>query len=129
MTTVLLAEDDADIRDLIAFRLDRAGYTVRAVGDGVAALAAVEAGGVDLALLDVQMPGLTGLQVCRRLRANPATSDLPVIVVTAAARADDVAGGFDAGADDYIVKPFSPRLLVERVQALPNRRVVAARVG
>ena len=126
MTTVLVAEDDADIRYLITRLLDRAGYTVLTTGNGLAALTAAEAGGVDLALLDVRMPGLTGLQVCQRLRDNPATAGLPVILVTGAARGPDMADGFAAGADDYIVKPFSPREVTERVEAQLSRRLVGA---
>jgi DNA-binding response OmpR family regulator len=121
MTTVLVADDDLDIRELVAFKLAQAGYEVRSAPDGVAALDAARAGGVDLVVLDLMMPGLSGLDVCAELRREPATAELPVIMLTARAQDQDVATGFAAGADDYVVKPFSPRELVSRVQAVLGR--------
>jgi len=121
MTTVLVADDDLDIRELVAFKLAQAGYEVRSAPDGVAALGAARAGGVDLVVLDLMMPGLSGLDVCAELRREPATAELPVIMLTARAQDQDVATGFAAGADDYVVKPFSPRELVSRVQAVLGR--------
>lgn len=121
MTTVLVADDDLDIRELVAFKLAQAGYEVRSAPDGVAALDAARAGGVDLVVLDLMMPGLSGLDVCAELRRAPATAELPVIMLTARAQDQDVATGFAAGADDYVVKPFSPRELVSRVQAVLGR--------
>jgi DNA-binding response OmpR family regulator len=113
--TVLVADDDPDIRELVVFKLEQAGYTVHAVGDGEAALAAIMALTPDLILLDVMMPGLNGFEVCRRLRANQNTATTPVIMLTARAQEADVESGFAVGADDYIVKPFSPRELLTRV--------------
>jgi DNA-binding response OmpR family regulator len=113
--TVLVADDDPDIRELVVFKLEQAGYTVHAVGDGEAALAATMALTPDLILLDVMMPGLNGFEVCRRLRANQNTATTPVIMLTARAQEADVESGFAVGADDYIVKPFSPRELLTRV--------------
>jgi DNA-binding response OmpR family regulator len=113
--TVLVADDDPDIRELVVFKLEQAGYTVHAVGDGEAALAATMALTPDLILLDVMMPGLNGFEVCRRLRANQHTATTPVIMLTARAQEADVESGFAVGADDYIVKPFSPRELLTRV--------------
>ena len=121
MTAVLVADDDLDIRELVAFKLAQAGYEVRSAPDGVAALDAARAGGVDLVVLDLMMPGLSGLDVCAELRREPATAELPVIMLTARAQDQDVATGFAAGADDYVVKPFSPRELVSRVQAVLGR--------
>ncbi|TNM67442.1 response regulator [Streptomyces sp. NP160] len=121
MTTVLVADDDLDIRELVAFKLTQAGFEVRSVPDGAAALDAARAGGVDIAVLDLMMPGLSGLDVCAELRRTPATAELPVIMLTARAQDQDVASGFAAGADDYVVKPFSPRELVSRVQAVLGR--------
>jgi len=121
MTTVLVADDDLDIRELVAFKLAQAGYEVRSAPDGVAALDAARAGGVDLVVLDLMMPGLSGLDVCAELRREPVTAELPVIMLTARAQDQDVATGFAAGADDYVVKPFSPRELVSRVQAVLGR--------
>ncbi|WP_328467516.1 response regulator [Actinoplanes sp. NBC_00393] len=121
MTTVLVADDDADIRDLVAFKLEQAGLEVITVGDGQAAVETARARQPDLAVLDVSMPGLSGIDVCRTLRAEPATSGMLIIMLTARVQEQDVEGGFSAGADDYVTKPFSPRELVSRIQALLTR--------
>jgi DNA-binding response OmpR family regulator len=113
---VLVAEDDPDVRELIERKLRSDGMDVLAVADGVAALQAARTARPDLVLLDVMMPGMTGLQICEELRAHVATRDLPVVLITARARDVDVQTGYDAGADDYIVKPFSPRDLVSRIR-------------
>ncbi|MCH5670785.1 response regulator transcription factor [Streptomyces gilvus] len=121
MARVLIADDDADIRDLVAFKLTQGGHQVTVAPDGMAALKAVREEPVDLALLDIRMPGMSGLDVCRELRAAPETATLPVILITARSQEGDVEVGFAAGADDYIIKPFSPRELSSRVTALLNR--------
>ncbi len=121
MTTVLVADDDADIRELVSFKLTQAGYHVLAVEDGLAALETARAEVPDLLVLDLMMPGLTGLEVCRRLRADDETASLPIIMLTAKAQEVDVSTGFATGVDDYVVKPFSPRELVGRVQAVLAR--------
>ncbi len=119
---VLVADDDDDIRDLVAFRLDRAGYEVLRAGDGQQALDLAREHQPDLAVLDVMMPKLTGYDVTRELRADSATSRIPVILLTARVQEADVARGFEAGADDYVTKPFSPQELKARVQAVLGRR-------
>ena len=119
---VLVADDDDDIRDLVAFRLDRAGYEVLRAGDGQQALDLAREHHPDLAVLDVMMPKLTGYDVTRELRADTATSRIPVILLTARVQEADVARGFEAGADDYVKKPFSPQELKARVQAVLGRR-------
>ena len=119
---VLVADDDDDIRDLVAFRLDRAGYEVLRAGDGQQALDLAREHKPDLAVLDVMMPKLTGYDVTRELRADAATSRIPVILLTARVQEADVARGFEAGADDYVKKPFSPQELKARVQAVLGRR-------
>ncbi|MBN0048214.1 response regulator [Streptomyces actuosus] len=121
MAHVLIADDDADIRDLVAFKLAQGGHRVTAVQDGMAALKTVREQPVDMALLDIRMPRMSGLDVCRELRAAPETATLPVILITARSQEGDVEVGFAAGADDYIIKPFSPRELSSRVTALLNR--------
>ncbi len=121
MTTVLLAEDDADIRMLMTLKLTRAGHQVRGFGDGLSAAADAREHPPDLAVLDVMMPGMSGLEVCRELRQDPATAHIPVILLTAMAREADIAAGLAAGADDYIVKPFSPRDFAMRVNAVLAR--------
>jgi len=121
VTVVLVADDDADIRDLVAFKLEQAGLEVIAVEDGQAALEQARARQPTLAVLDVSMPGLSGIDVCRMLRADPATAGMLIIMLTARVQEQDVEGGFSAGADDYVTKPFSPRELVSRIQALLSR--------
>ena len=120
-STVVVADDDADIRDLVRFKLEQSGLFVVAVGDGAAALEACEEHGPDLVILDVMMPGMSGLDVCRSLRDSDELSAVPVILLTARAQESDIAQGFEAGADDYVVKPFSPRELSSRVQAVLQR--------
>jgi two-component system phosphate regulon response regulator PhoB len=121
MTTILIADDDPDIRDLVAFKLEQAGFAVAAVEDGLAALSAARDAPPDLIVLDVMMPGMSGIDVCRELRAHAATAKLPVILLTARVQEGDMEVGFGAGADDYVVKPFSPRELISRVEALLAR--------
>ena len=121
MARILVADDDVDIRELVEFKLSTLGHDVVAVADGAAAIEACKAQRPDLAVLDVMMPGVSGLDAIRAIRADPALADLPVILLTARAQESDVETGFDSGADDYITKPFSPRELASRVQALLSR--------
>lgn len=120
--TVLVADDDEDILQLVSFRLERAGYNVVTAADGQQALAAAREHQPDLAVLDVMMPGLNGYEVTRQLRADSATAQIPVILLTARVQEADVSRGFEAGADDYLRKPFSPQELRSRVQAILARR-------
>jgi DNA-binding response OmpR family regulator len=119
---VLAADDDEDILELIAFRLERSGYTVLQARDGEEALELARASLPDLAVLDVMMPKIDGFELTRRLRENEATNRIPIILLTARAQEADIQRGFDAGADDYIRKPFSPQELRARVQAILGRR-------
>ena len=119
---VLVADDDADIRALVSFRLEKAGYDVVQAADGEEALRLTRERAPDLAVLDVMMPRLTGDEVTRQIRADDATSAIPVILLTARVQEADVARGFEAGADDYMKKPFSPQELRARVQAILGRR-------
>jgi DNA-binding response OmpR family regulator len=118
---VLVADDDPDIRSLVALRLERSGYEVVAAGDGEQALAAALERALDLALLDVMMPKLDGYEVTERLRQHEATRHLPVILLTARVQESDIARGVEAGADDYVKKPFSTSELRDRVQAVLGR--------
>ncbi len=120
---IVVADDDPDILDLVVFKLTQAGFDTVGVSDGVAALAAIEADPPRLAILDVMMPGLSGIDVLRKLRATTATKDLDVILLTARARDADVDTGFATGANDYVIKPFSPRELVHRINAVLARGV------
>ena len=119
---VLVADDDPDILTLVGFRLERAGYEVLPARDGEEALALALERQPDLAILDVMMPKLDGYEVTQRLRKDPATSGMPVILLTARVQEADITRGFEAGADDYIKKPFSPQELRARVQAILGRR-------
>lgn len=121
MISVLIADDDTDIRDLVQFKLEQAGFEVTAVDNGLAALSAARRDPPDLVVLDVMMPGMSGIDVCQELRRDQHTAGLPIILLTARAQEGDVEIGFGVGADDYIVKPFSPRELLNRVEAVLAR--------
>jgi len=121
MARIVVADDDADIRDLVVFKLRQAGHDVEAVEDGAAAVAACQASPPDLVVLDVMMPGMGGLDATRALRLDPRVARVPVILLTARAQESDIEQGFGAGADDYVVKPFSPRELASRVAAVLAR--------
>jgi DNA-binding response OmpR family regulator len=123
---VLVADDEEDIRALVAFRLDRAGYDVITAADGEEALTLATTRLPDLVVLDMMMPKANGLEVTRSLRGLEATKHIPVILLTARAQEADVASGFEAGVDDYVKKPFSPKDLQLRVQALLERPPAAA---
>ena len=116
---VLVADDEDDIRGLVGLAVRKAGCTLAAsVADGTSALAAARADVPDLAVLDVSMPGSTGLEVCTALREDPATAGVRVLLLSAGASADDVARGLAAGADAYLAKPFGIADLVARVREL-----------
>ncbi|TYL53254.1 response regulator transcription factor [Agromyces mariniharenae] len=119
MARVLVVDDDATVADVVIAYLERAGIATERATDGVAALAAAEASALDAVVLDLMLPGLDGIEVLHRLRTARPT--VPVIMLTARGEEDDRLVGLEAGADDYIVKPFSPRELVLRVQAVLRR--------
>ena len=114
---VLVADDDPDILNLVTLRLERDGYEVVGAADGQGALEQALGRAPDLALLDVSMPKLDGYEVAQRLRAHEPTREMPIIFLTARAQASDVARGLEAGASDYVTKPFSTADLRLRVQA------------
>ncbi len=118
---ILVAEDDRDIADLIAHYVHRQGWQSHVVSAGDDALAYARSEAIDLIVLDVMLPGLSGLEVCRALRSDKATEAIPIIMVTARADESDRILGLDLGADDYLPKPFSPNELVARVRALLRR--------
>jgi DNA-binding response OmpR family regulator len=118
---VLVADDEDDIRALVSFRLKRAGYEVITAADGEEAFLLATTRLPDLVVLDMMMPKATGLEVTRNMREQATTKDIPIILLTARAQEADVAHGFEAGADDYVKKPFSPQDLQARVQALLER--------
>src|SRR2546428_8509747 len=118
---VLVADDDEDILTLVEYRLMRNGFEVLVARDGEEALQLAAERIPDLAILDVMMPRIDGFDATRRLRANATTARIPVILLTARAQEADVTRGFEAGADDYLRKPFSPQELAMRVQAILGR--------
>jgi len=116
--TVLVADDDPDIQSLVVLRLERSGYRVLRASDGQEALDLALSELPDLAVLDITMPKLDGFEVTRSLRANEQTVDMPVILLTARVQDGDVKRGFEAGATDYVKKPFSPQELGERISSI-----------
>jgi DNA-binding response OmpR family regulator len=123
---VLIVEDETDIRDMLAYNLKQEGYDVATVDTGGAALDEVNQFGPDLVVLDLMLPGLDGLQVCRAIRADGNTAAIPIIMLTAKAEESDRIVGLELGADEYITKPFSPNEVVARVRAQLRRAHRAA---
>jgi DNA-binding response OmpR family regulator len=122
MASVLVVDDDPDVCDLVTYKLEQSGFDVRRANDGDGALREVAKQIPDLVLLDIMMPGISGLEVLQRWRGSSPTAGMPVIMLTARAQENDVERGFELGADDYVVKPFSPRELARRVTAVMSRR-------
>lgn len=120
-TNILAVEDEEAIRNMLSISLERDGHTVIAVASVADAKRVLLSTSVDIALVDWMLPGGTGLELVRAIRADNATRSLPVIMLTARADEDDVAAGLDAGADDYVTKPFSPKELNSRIRALLRR--------
>jgi DNA-binding response OmpR family regulator len=117
-SSIVVADDDADIRGLIVFTLERRGYVVYPAASGDVALELARSVAPQLVVLDVMMPGLTGLEVARELRADSATAGIPILILSAQGQAAEIAAGLASGACEYLVKPFLPRELSERVGAL-----------
>ena len=118
---ILVADDDDDLRALVSYRLESAGYDVVQAVDGQQAVDLAFERAPDVVVLDVMMPKLDGYEVARRLRADERTQRVPVILLTSRSQEQDVAAGFDAGANDYVTKPFSPAELHARVRAMLAR--------
>jgi two-component system, OmpR family, alkaline phosphatase synthesis response regulator PhoP len=119
--SIVVIEDEDAIRDVVAYNLERAGFRVATAADGREGLLRVREHRPDLVVLDLMLPELDGLDVCRALRDEPETALLPVIMLTAKGSEDDIVAGLSAGADDYVTKPFSPRELVARIEAMLRR--------
>jgi len=119
---ILVVEDEADIQQLVSYNLIKAGMHVTCADRGEDALAVLEREQVDGIILDLMLPGLDGLEICRRIREQEQTRHIPVIILTAKSEDDDVVAGLDIGADDYVTKPFSPKILVARLQAAMRRK-------
>lgn len=127
--SILVVEDEEDILEVIQYNLSREGYRVTGVRDGERGLDRARRDAPDLVLLDLMLPGLDGLTVCRRLKDDPLTRTIPVVMVTAKGEESDVVLGLGLGADDYVVKPFSPRELVARVRAVLRRGPLKEEIG
>jgi len=119
--SILIVEDETDIMNLIAWHLGNDGYTTFQAPDGQKGLELAEEKLPDLILLDLILPGMDGLEVCKSLHQNPSTKSIPVVMLTARGEEVDRIVGFELGADDYIVKPFSPRELILRIRAILRR--------
>jgi len=118
---VLVVEDDEDILELIAYNLRKEGFRVTCVASGEDAQRKLRTESYNLVILDLMLPGIDGLEVCKSLRKHPSTAELPVMMVTAKGGESDIVAGLELGADDYIVKPFSPNVLIARIKTLLRR--------
>ena len=120
---ILIVDDEEDILELLKYNLSREGYKVSCAASGEETLRAVRSGIPDLIVLDLMLPGIDGLDVARQLKNDPKTRDVPIVMLTAKGEEADIVTGLELGADDYITKPFSPRVLLARVRAVLRRRV------
>lgn len=119
---ILIVEDDEDIQQLVSYNLIKNGFHVTCADTGEEGLQKLQAGGIDCIVLDLMLPGVSGLDVCRAIRKNGSCEGIPILMLTAKGEEDDVVAGLECGADDYVTKPFSPKVLLARVKALLRRR-------
>jgi two-component system alkaline phosphatase synthesis response regulator PhoP len=127
-TKILVVDDEKDLVDLISYNLEKDGFEVFKAFNGEKALELVKSGSPDLVILDLMLPGIQGMEVCKFIRNNPATASLPIIMVTAKGEEVDRVLGLEIGADDYITKPFSVRELLARVRAVLRRFAVSSEI-
>ncbi|MBU4262647.1 MAG: response regulator transcription factor [Proteobacteria bacterium] len=120
--TILIVEDDEDIQQLVSYNLIKSGLHVTCADTGEEGLQKLQPGGIDCILLDLMLPGMSGLEVCRAIKKNESCEGIPILILTAKGEEDDVVTGLECGADDYVTKPFSPKVLIARVKALLRRR-------
>ena len=120
---ILIVDDEEDILELLKYNLSREGYKVSCAASGEETLRAMRSGIPDLIILDLMLPGIDGLEVARQLKNDVKTRDVPIVMLTAKGEEADIVTGLELGADDYITKPFSPRVLLARVRAVLRRRV------
>jgi DNA-binding response OmpR family regulator len=120
---ILIVDDEEDILELLKYNLSREGYKVSCAASGEETLRAVRSGIPDLIVLDLMLPGIDGLDVARQLKNDSKTRDVPIVMLTAKGEEADIVTGLELGADDYITKPFSPRVLLARVRAVLRRRI------
>jgi two-component system phosphate regulon response regulator PhoB len=119
---ILIVEDELDIQELLQYNLSREGYTVSCAVTGEEGLRRAQTKPPDLVVLDLMLPGVDGLEVCRRLKKDPASENIPIVMLTAKGEESDIVAGLELGADDYVTKPFSTKVLVARVRAVLRRR-------
>ena len=119
---ILIVEDEEDVMELIRYNLSKEGFNCDAAYDGQEALKKAQATLPNLVLLDLMLPEVDGLEVCKRLKSSPQTEHIPIVMVTAKSDETDIVTGLELGADDYIAKPFSPKVLVARVRAVLRRK-------
>jgi two-component system phosphate regulon response regulator PhoB len=120
---ILIVEDDEDIQQLVGFNLIKAGFHIEYADSGEQALGKVKEQHPDLMLLDIMLPDMDGVELCRVLRSDNQTAEIPIIMLTAMGEETDIVAGLETGADDYVTKPFSPRVLVSRIKAVLRRKV------
>lgn len=125
---ILIIEDDADIRELVKYNLAREGYRVSEVAGGKEGLDAARSGHFDLILLDLMLPGMNGLEICKALKGDSDTANISIIMVTAKGEESEIVVGLELGADDYVVKPFSPKVLTARIKAVLRRKDISPEV-
>jgi two-component system phosphate regulon response regulator PhoB len=118
---ILVVDDEEDILELVTFNLTREGYHVKGAASGEAALKSIKSESFDLIVLDLMLPGIGGLEVAKSIKNNPKTHNIPIVMLTAKGEEADIVTGLELGADDYITKPFSPRVLIARIRAVIRR--------
>ena len=123
--SILVVEDETDIRELIIYNLRKDGYVVQCAATGEEALRAAEKAAPDLMLLDLMLPGVDGFEVCRQLKRNARTADIPIIMLTAKGEDADIVTGLELGAEDYVTKPFRPQVLLARIRNVLRRKRTA----
>ncbi|HQO23684.1 MAG TPA: response regulator transcription factor [Spirochaetota bacterium] len=119
---IFIVEDEEDIQELISYNLVKNSFSVKIFGNGEDFLSYLESDACDLILLDLMLPGMDGLEICKKLKKTPSTENIPVIMLTAKGEESDILTGLELGADDYVIKPFSPKVLVARVKAVLRRK-------
>jgi len=119
--SILIIEDDEDIQRLLSYRFIKNGFSVSCADSGEEGLAALKREGFDCLILDIMLPGMDGIEVCRRIRQDTQQSSIPIIMLTAKGEEQDIVTGLDSGADDYVTKPFSPKVLLARINVLLRR--------
>lgn len=120
--TILVVEDDENIQQLVGYNLAKAGFHVLYADNGEQALSVIKRERPELIVLDLMLPGLSGFEICKLVRKDPKTKNLPIVMLTAKSEENDMAAGLDLGADDYITKPFSPKILISRIKAALRRK-------